>query len=449
MKKKVIFKLKWLNVFVFSFRRFFIEESEIILKVFPGLIILLFLHSLESTVWWEGVLNSTYDRFIQMDAKKTVKADADTSDIFLVDIWNQAQKHQKRKIDKQKASYLSPRDEIAGLIEMACKGGAKIIVLDFLFEENDCCHPERDARMCQVLKENKTQVKVIFPVRVGHKNELIPLIFDNEINDNPNYFRAIPTILASQTDSTVRYWKAFQRYDKNRVLWSIPVLSAALNAGKMDELKKIEHEISNKVKRIDFYTIELNREKGIKILLPVDNQDLYIQRTRYRLIPKDCIVSHPEGNLILPTIEHLMPKRFKNKIVIIGNSNPDVGDIYSTPVGPMNGMFIHGNSIYTLMQGLQHRRASRLISLLINTFIVIGAAYLLYKLDSIWADLLGMILGFLIFCFMIYFCLFLDLKIFPNFALSIVAIGFMDTIYTLREIIAKRKNKSRTMEKAK
>jgi CHASE2 domain-containing sensor protein len=418
-----------------------VKRTQFFLNLAVGVLIVLLLHGLESTQWGEGVLNKTFDLFIRMDANKAVKQDADMGDIFLVDIGHNRKTPKDAEKVNQPINYLSLRDTIANLLKMAFEGDAEIVVLDFFFEEHDCCNPERDEALRRVLSENNTWTKVIFPVNSGQNKTHKPLIFDGEIDNNPNYLRAIPIFYASSSDFIGRYWKAYQEYDNNKILWSIPVLSAALHAGKMKELKEIEQKISGEGHTFGVYTFEMNRDTNRTYLLPVGDNDIYLQRIRYLLIPKDCIMAHREGNIRLPTIDNLMPDRFKNKIVIIGNSDPNVGDSHPTPVGNMPGMFIHGNSLYTLLQGLQPLRAPWWVSILLNIFIIIMAVYLFHYLDSFLADLLGMIAGIVILGFIAYFYFFQNFGIFPNFVFGIAGIGYIETMYSLRELFTGKKSK--------
>ncbi len=423
---------------VLDFREFErTKRTQFYLNIVAGLLIVLLMYVVESTQWGEGALNGAFDRFIRMEAKKAVKADADMGDISLVDIGHNTNR-------ERDFNYLSPRDTIARLLKMAVDGGAKIIVLDFFFEENDCCHPKRDDTLRGVLSNNNTRTKVIFPVNV-YDGAARPLIFDPEIDNNPNYFRAIPDFYASSTDSIGRYWKAFREYGNKKILWSIPVLTAALHEGKTDALKEIENKI-REGKKSGIYAVEMNRENNKKFLLPIGDDDVYLQRIRYRLIPKDCIPAYPEGNTRLPTIKNLTGGRFKDKIVIIGNSNPNVGDVHSTPVGNMPGMFIHGNSVNTLLQGLQPGRAPWWVSILMNIFIIIPAAYLFHYLDSFLADLLGMVGSIIILGAIAYFYFFRIFGIFPNFAFGIAGIGYIETMYSLREFFSKRKGETEDKE---
>lgn len=437
--KKIIQKgLKILN-----FRKF--EKSkrtQFFLNITAGLLMVFVMHGLESTRWGQGLLNIAFDRFINSEAKEAANINADPDDLLLLDIVHYKKNEKK---EDEKTNFLSPRDTIARLMEMAFAGDATVIVLDFSFEENDCCHPERDEQLQKVLAENNNKrTKVIFPVRIGADNKLKKLILDDLVDKNPNYFRAISTLYASREDAVVRHWKAFQQYEDYKILWSIPVLTVALHKGKENELEKLESLAIQRDKKINVYPLEIEtgREKK-KLLLPVQEDDLYLQRIRFRLIPKDCIKGFPEGNVRVHNVQHLAPQRFKNKIVIIGNSDPEVGDVLSTPVGDMAGMYIQGNAVHTLLKGLQPKRTPWWVSILIDLFIIGCAAYLFHYMETFWMDLLVAMIGIFGLGAVGYFCFFKSSGIFPNFVFGTAAIGYIEIMNSLKEILVKGRKKKR------
>jgi CHASE2 domain-containing sensor protein len=48
---------------------------------------------------------------------------------------------------------LTPRDELAKIVAITYKKGAKIVVLDILFEDKDCCNPENDDKLRRVFQD--------------------------------------------------------------------------------------------------------------------------------------------------------------------------------------------------------------------------------------------------------------------------------------------------------
>jgi hypothetical protein len=337
-------------------------------------------------------------------------------------------------------------------MKMAFAGEASVIVLDIAFEENDCCYPERDDQLRKVLADNKEkETKIIFPVRIGKNKKIQKLIFSEEIDNNPNYFRAISTLLAFPGDAVVRHWKAFREYgdqgeDKvKKILWNIPVLAVALHNGKEKDLENLEPLMIQRDKRIAVYSLEFDiaGEKK-KLKLPLLELDSFLQRIRFRMIPNDCIKGSKAGNIRVHKIENLTRQRFKNKIVIIGNSGPGVGDVLSTPVGDMAGMYIHANAIHTLLKGNQPGRPAWWVSFLIDLFIIIGAAYLFHYMETFWKDLLVLIVGIFGLGAAGYFWFFKSSGIFPNFVFGIAAVGYIEIMNSLKDILVKGRKKKRS-----
>jgi len=431
------------------------KRTQFYLNIAAGLImVFLIMPGLESTRWGESLLNSAFDRFIASEAKAAVKTNEDPGELLLLDIGFVKKNGIKEKEAEGKTNFLSPRDTIARLLTMAFTGNASVVVLDFALEENDCCHPERDEQLRKVLADNTNKrTKVIFPVRTvctdsTCKYEKIqPLIFDAEIDQNPNYTRAASTLLASPEDAVVRHWKVFHQYKEKedalkKILWSLPVLAVALQKDKEKDLKNLEAllETDNKIAG---YSLDFNNTGEKKeLFLPLQETDPYRQRIRFRLIPKDCIDGSPEGNIRVTAAEYLKPEGFKNKIVIIGNSDPAVGDVLSTPVGNMPGMYIQTNAIHTLLEGFQPKSPPWWVSVLINLFIIIGAAYLFHYTESFLMDLMVWLIGIFGFGALGYYCFFKSYGIVPNYVFGIAAIGYIEIMNSLKDLLVKNKKKN-------
>lgn len=331
------------------------KKVHFFFNIIIGIAIVLFMHLVESTQWGESILNSAFDVFIRIDAHKAVKNLVDTEEegILLVDLDH----NKKPGPNIRENPLLSPRDQIARILDTARNGGAKVVVLDIFLENKDCCFPDKDNTLQEALTRFPTagdfKTKVIFAVSKENKKELKKNLFDALIDNNPNFHRAIPTLYASQTDALVRYWKAYDTCEKQRnkqIVWSIPVLTSALFGNTYKKLKTMEKQLTQQPQASGPGFCELQLGKDQKARVPLKQMDLLRQRIRFLLFPKDCMTDHPAGNLILPTPETLTPQRCKDKIVIVGASDPLKGDRHLTPIGRMPGMYIQANSIYTLLK---------------------------------------------------------------------------------------------------
>ncbi len=412
------------------------KKTQFRVNMWAGILVMVLMHLAAATKWGEGVLNDAFDEFIQKDANKAVQTIANTGDIFLVDL-----DHNKPEKSNEEISYISPRDTIAQIIEMAARGKAKIIVLDIILEKKD----KKDEELRNVLEAFPTdknfQTKIIFAQRVGKNGTLKKNLFDLLIDKNPNFYRAIPTLYLTKKDRVIRYWKAYDLYGKSRIIWSIPVLAVILNEGRIEDLKEYEKQLVQKGSSIDNLVVNLDKSKTF--VVPAGNKDLYRQRIQFLLIPKDVIDDSPEGNLFLPTIDTLNPRRFESKIVLIGSSDPEKGDIHPTPVGDMPGMYIQGNAIHIILQGLQPAPAPRWIAIVLDILVIIFVPYCFLYLKSWLAKLIVTIVLTAGLALLSYYILFRFLGMFFSFAFCTAAMGYFDTFSGIREtILMMKKNES-------
>ncbi|MCK4761253.1 MAG: CHASE2 domain-containing protein [Candidatus Aminicenantes bacterium] len=415
-------------------------------NIVAGMGIIFFMHLVEFTQFGENALNNAFDVFIRIDADKaakTTKTTLDTGPISLVDLDHD----NPANPNKEKFSYLSPRLPIAGVIEMACGGGAGIVVVDILLEVKDCNFPGQDEALRKVLEsipaDKNFKTKIIFAARGGTGKNLIPNLFDELIDKNPNFYRASPTVYTSRTDRVVRYWQVYEKYGKNKMNWSIPVLTLALYRESIEELKRVEKELLQEKNKNGFLEIDPGSRGDGKFIIPLSGDDLYRQRIRYSLIPKDCLTHKPAGNLILPSMISLSPKRFENKIVIIGSSDPAKGDRHPTPIGSMPGMYIQANTIYTLLAGQQSNPAPGWLTIIIDILLIIMAAYFFHYLNSFVAKSLGGVFIAGVLGFLSYFIFFRYYGVFLNLAFGVMMIGYLETMVTLREIFIEKRFKNR------
>ncbi len=418
------------------------KKVQFFINIVAGLAVVLSMHLAENTQWGEGILDNAFDGFIKKDAAKAVKKAADTGPLFLVDL---ARPGPGTPAGKDRS--ISPRDTIAKVIQMAVDGKAKIIVLDVLLEEKDCCFPGKDQQLREVLEAFPTdkafKTKIIFAVNIEKNGNPGSNLFDSIIDTNPNFYRAVPTVYATQYDRRVRYWTVCHRYGKDKIIWSIPVLTFFLHQGRWADLETFGRRAVREQKGGKSLEIRFGKKKSKKFVLPFSDDDLYRQRLRFSLIPGDCLDDTPGGNLIPPTLEYLEPQRFRDRILLLGSSAYRQGDIHPTPVGSMAGMYIHGNAVDTLLKGRQTTPAPWYLAILIDVLVIIAASYLLLrKTRSPGSLLLPLFVPFvlsLVLVFGCYWIFFRSFGIFFNFAFGILAVGWFDTFAQLRETYLKIK----------
>ena len=166
---------------------------------------------------------------------------------------------------------------------------------------------------------------------------------------------AMAQISATATDRIVRYWVPFETVrngNDDSVLWNLSFLITMLNEGKEKEIKELEKTIkAGRFNNVHHFKLDYNRV----ITISPEKDEIYRNRIRFLLVPKNTLLGHMGGNLFDTVYQYNEIKHasVKDKIVIVGNSSPDAGDIHPTPVGNMAGIFIIGNTVNTISLGLQ------------------------------------------------------------------------------------------------
>jgi len=425
------------HIFSYIDLRVFSRKKKIhfAVNISIGIIIAIFFHFLERTDWGESTINKAFDFVITREAEKSVaamrrldsKKNPKISDqILFVEINDETY----RKWGKP---LMTPRDRLAETIIFASRGGAKVIILDVLLEERDCFHTGGDARFRKVLQDMTDRgapVKVIFPVRIGQDRSIFKNnIFKDIIERNPNFYTATANIAFTSTDRVVRYWIPFEtvKYSGSlTVLWNMSFLAAMICEGKETELKQIEAKItSGTFRKAHYFAMGHSR----RIAISADREDIYHNRIRFFLIPKQTISWHPGGNLFstLYQIDEAKHADFKDKIVIIGNSSPEAGDTHYTPVGDLAGMFIIGNVINTISLGIQPSRTPLVLNILIEIVIIIIAAYVFLYFHSFVAQMIGPLIVFPALGIISYFY-FIYTGVFLNFVFAVAGMGLHETI---------------------
>ncbi len=419
------------------------EKIHFFINIGIGIIIVILLQFFENTDFGENTINKAFDYIIRKEAVGAAKEG---------NIINQKGKKVAEQISfidmgsiyqKRGNPLLTPRDELAKVIETLSKGGARVIVLDILLEERDCCHPEHDRQLRKVFQElieKKIPTKVIFPVRIGKDGEKKKNLFEDLISAHSNFYPGIPYLSATPSDRVTRYWIPYEKFiekGKDSLLWNASFLAAALAHGKDTEIKTIEQKVKEQ-KVSTAHLIKLNNKKEIEI--SSDREDIYRNRIRFFLIPKDTFSKYPGGNLFerVSDVDEMSYETFKDKIVIIGNTNPEAGDIHLTPIGQIPGMYIIGNAINTILLGLQPSHPSILLNMLIELGVILIAAFILSRFPPLLIKILkGVILISVLSAISYYY--FLRTGILLNFTFAVAAMGFHDTAMSIEKEIMKRK----------
>jgi CHASE2 domain-containing sensor protein len=415
-----------------------------------GIILAILLHLFFlRTSWGEICINQIFDPyFIKREAEELAKTNIRNSKIVFININPETDNNNRGE------PLFTPRDEVAQAIQMAYDGGAKVIFPDILFENVDYQYPEKDYLLRSVLEEmaQKRDVSLILPVRSGSKGDLKCNIFDDIIGRSSNIYRALPGVVASNNyDPVRRYWREYEpiyHMGKPEILWGVPLLIAVLAEGDLEQLENCRNAILAR-KPVKF-RLHLKDKKTIGV--STAREDLYLHRIRFALIPQ-AVFDEGEAaggnlgyiNIPIEKAESMPADTFQGKIVIIGNPNPDFGDIQLTPIGKMAGMYVIANAINTLLDGHQISGAPLWLWICFDIFIILMTAFfftfipVVFKIlqhtnFTILAFLLVVILTIL-FCFWIGYGFYIHYGIFLDSMLLIIMIEFYETINLIEEFI--------------
>lgn len=435
------------------------KRTHFFINIAIGLAIVILLHLLQGTRWGESTFDKFFDLFISSESSKAVRVqnDIQSAPILFIDINHETYKQWGEP-------HITPRDKLAKILQILHEGEAKLIVLDILLEGDDCL-PDNDRILLGVIEriqlDPKNLTKIVLPQRIGFEGELKKNIYDilfkkgyfPDHSKPQKIFRATPTLSATYSDNIVRYWNLYEgiRNEDGRqeIIWGYPIVAVLLAVeGHLNKLDSFEEILKRKenIQNNGFEVLKLSNGKIIKV--PYDKAHLYLQRIRFLLVPERSIKEASaekdvsiDGNLFQTVVKFAeldyYKEFFKDKIVIVGNSSPDVGDIHRTPIGEMAGMYVLGNSINTILTKEQPSQPPVWLSTIIEIAVIILAAYVFLYFTSLLAQIIVSVLILLVLGYFSYLY-FLKAGVFLNFVFAIVGMGFHETTKDLEEIIEKR-----------
>lgn len=440
------------------------KRNQLLSNMGVGLTILLLVIFLEHN-WWgweENEVNSGLDILVKIENRLHSDAfmlqEPQKSPVFFIEVT-----HANRK--NWRFPDLTPRDRLARMVADAWKRGASVIVLDVVMEKPEQGDSKLEEVLQRMLKENAV-THVIFPVTINYEGQLVRNRFDKLIDSSTKdqrqiFHRGISMIEASGSDLLNRYWTPYQSYmeaEKTELIWNVGLLAAAIREEKILELSRIANEIKDmkeKFKKVDAEAGIVLGGKYVKIPLLDRHQpnetaislpetafnnnsshsDIYAQRIRFTLPVASPLIKLTadkfDGN------ENLLPELL-GKVVVIGNTCPDLGDYHWTPVGKMAGLHILGNAINTITQGLQPERISWLPSMIIEGIIIVVAAVVFLFLPNLLAQIVATLLSVLL-LFAVSYLGYHHLGIFVNFTTPVFVMGLHRVCADWEKIINEKK----------
>jgi CHASE2 domain-containing sensor protein len=420
------------------------KQRSFIVNVIVGIVIAIAFFPLLRLQLMEKTFNRTMDWMIRKEANAILKCSDPFSGNGGCERLKASLSKQIAFIDIDSGTYerwgeplFIPRNEIARFLRLADRNGARIVALDTLFDYPSP-YPGEDAELRRTLSditERKSKLKIIFPtVQRSTDGKIRGNIFDALIDRNPNFYRGLPYGSFSRSDRVVRYIRYYdigKRADGSEtVLWTVPVLSAALFTDDFLKLKALEPKLLEdfRAHRARRYRIELSN----KTMLDVGNNELFSNRIRFAFLPP--AVLNGEGNLFLermkPDEVDAQQQELRDKVVIIGTSCPDKEGWYRTPVGDMPGMYIIGNAANVLLLNRQVRDTPLWVVLLVDLTVILFACYMFVHCHPAVARTIAVIFGTLLllpatyYFYLRYGIVINALFLFVNLLVPIMAMGW-------------------------
>lgn len=428
---------------LFHFVKFWSDRQRRIhffVNIGVGVLIAIFFVIAEKTSFGEDQLNAAFDLLVRVESRRYADSYLDDMPVYFIDISAQEYKNMGEPL-------ITPRDRLAELVETAWRKGAAVIVPDILLEKADASKPQGDSRLRALLErmlDENSSSEVVFPVRIGADGYLRACIYDDLIDrttrDGRHIFhRAVPYVLASTRDFKNRFWDDYRiglGADKSpQIVWSIPLLASALYDRAFPRLEHVRRALLSDIARSGDhepsghgYMLELRGARiGVAPPVRLENGSVdagdayclpYTQRIRFLISPetgqrRDAENFRPE----------LSPDSLHSKIVIIGNSSPEAGDMLVTPVGTMPGMYVQGNAINTIVSGRMPVHMPGWVHFAIEGLIIVVAAWFFLHFEATAAQFLTSVIFIFLFGF-ISWLIYLRWGLFFNFLIPVAGMQF-------------------------
>jgi hypothetical protein len=400
----------------------FYKNKFFFINIVIGLVISVTCHFIENTRFGIKNLDYIFDMFI---LNESVKYQANVNlddiqqniskDIVFIDL-----KYTNYK--KWNFPFITPRDVLANIISIADSAGAKIIIPDFFFDYYDYKSPANDDSLRHVLKRivSAKHTKIILPAIIGMDRHLKPNIFDDLLEKYDNIYSALPTVVASGHDDIIRYSEDYDLYIK----------STEHNETRYSKIYSIPLAISKVLKGISIKNNFVNNNTDIFSEIAEKKQPenyLYKKRIRFFIVPgNETDSTIRTGNIPVEQyflIDNIIPQYLKDKIVVVGSSNPESNDNHVTPIGKIPGLYILGNAINTEIMQLYPKEVSLFTKYFVEILVIIIASYLFLVFHELVARILTSII-LLILLGGINYYIFYSYGVFINFILPVLGIGF-------------------------
>lgn len=292
-----------------------------------------------------------------LDTLFEIRGPADTSEspIVLVSISEQSDREIKEK-------YPWPTDLYARLIENLNLAGARTIGIDIIFDQMDIYNPRNDTVFANALREHGNVVlagKVHTEVQRSRDDDQVSMVEMKSLveplavmkNRNPNPWGFVTAEL--DMDGFIRRYRLVQDHlGEDHLAFALQVLLADQG---IEEAESIRSGNSLRIGpfSIPLYlneTMLINYYGGPTGTYPEYDFDQVIDDSEYMTVSEQEIFEintfdDPEYGLLHQGV-------FRDKIVLVGATMPELQDFFSTPFAPfrnMPGYQTHANAMQTIL----------------------------------------------------------------------------------------------------
>ncbi|HYJ16688.1 MAG TPA: CHASE2 domain-containing protein, partial [Candidatus Limnocylindria bacterium] len=288
------------------------------------------------------------------------------------------------KIDDQAFEKLGekqplPRNYIASLVDIAARGGAKVVGIDIeLKVATDPAEDEKLIKAIAVAEANGvTKIVPVYVIRPGKEDAYGATyrhapFFDPGLKVGGGFANA-----PMDDDGIVRQVPLAVRGEDGTILPSLALAVLARHAGY--DSASLNRQLRGGA------TVRLNLPEWHKL-----NGKLLSQSTSFEFHLDESwkinfaggqgsfasLPSEPLAQLARANIPLATDNPFRGKIVLIGASFQDSRDFFATPNGLMSGLEIHANIIHTLLTRSHIRPANRILAMLLLLIFAVAASVL-------------------------------------------------------------------------
>lgn len=451
------------------------KRNYFIFNIFLGIMVMCFFLLVKDTSVRQNVLNGWFDYYIKFRVNAETDTKRASQNIVYLDF-------DDKSIQQLQRPYITPRDKVADLVNIAYRGGAEIIIIDMEFSEPDYS-PEillpgdkvaltgrdRDKILQETIEKIRMdetgKTSIILPITTYADNTIKDNAFKDSI-DNSRVFSATPTFTVNQySDKKARFWSPYLSVldgesSKQKILWSFPLLCVAIKGNSLEELNTIAasmlenttdekefvlHSNNNEVAELKFY-----EEHSIQAGTIRDSQYLQYNRIQYVMYPPNIDTKNPFGNIPASHIGHWRNGKIDNehincngKIVVIGRADKDSDDWFETPIGIIPGMYVHGNSIATTLAMSKPHLVPMYKHVIAELILIFIAACTFVYFNEFKAKCIIIVLtGLCWLCSYWYFCMTNE---FYYFSFSFTSIGIYNFVNRIENYISRGVSLSRML----